>query len=197
MIEALVAANFELRGVPHQSDAFSTFVAPRSSRGKTAYVLVDALRYEMGRELVAGLGEGYEVELVPVVAQLPTITEVGMSAVLPGTEKGMELVKAGRKGRHPDRPGHPEGPGCPRCPRRLAGIGEDRCLETQRLDEALEKTAIRDRSGRFFARHLPRDRPTGRRERGRGGIAALHERSARQIAAGYPRWGDWASNTLF
>jgi len=95
MSEALVASGFELEGLAHQSEVFSSHVGPRCRQGKTAYLLVDALRYEMARELVEGLGDGFDVQLVPAVAQLPTITDVGMSAIMPNAEKGMELVPAG------------------------------------------------------------------------------------------------------
>ena len=95
MTGALVASGFELEGFAHQREVFSSHVAPQSREGKTAYLLVDALRYEMARELVEGLGDGFDVQLVPAVAQLPTITDVGMAAIMPNAEKGLELVPAG------------------------------------------------------------------------------------------------------
>jgi len=60
---------------------------------KTAYFLVDALRYEMAAELAAGFDEGSEVSLRPVLGALPGITKVGMAALLPGAEEGLTLVK--------------------------------------------------------------------------------------------------------
>lgn len=60
---------------------------------KTAYFLVDALRYEMAAELAAGFDEGSEVSLRPVPGALPGITKVGMAALLPGAEEGLTLVK--------------------------------------------------------------------------------------------------------
>jgi hypothetical protein len=94
--DALVAADFQVEGVLPQEKVFSTFVAPRrKGPGIVAYVWVDALRFEMGRELVEGLGDGFESGLDPAIAQLPSITEVGMSALLPGAETGMDLVEAG------------------------------------------------------------------------------------------------------
>jgi hypothetical protein len=95
MTTALSAAAFEYEGLVRQSDSFAYYVGPRSRQDKTAYLLVDALRFEMGKELVDGLGEGYQIRLLPVIAQPPTITEVGMAALLPGAEQGMELVQAG------------------------------------------------------------------------------------------------------
>ena len=97
---ALDAADFVVGEVLHQETIFPSLVAPlvkagKESKRKPAYVWVDAMRFEMGRELVDGLGDDFEVKLLPRIAQLPTITEVGMSALLPGADKGAELVEVG------------------------------------------------------------------------------------------------------
>ena len=59
----------------------------RSSRGlgqgKTAFVAVDALRFEMGRELVETLGGEFSAAVEAATAAVPTITTVGMAALLP------------------------------------------------------------------------------------------------------------------
>lgn len=56
-----------------------------SAEGPTAYVLVDALRYELGADLCHRLATSkLTVELEAAVATPPTITPVGMAAVLPG-----------------------------------------------------------------------------------------------------------------
>lgn len=95
MTEALIANGFEVEGCVHQSEVFSTHVAPRCHEARTGYLLVDALRFEMARELLSGLDDAFDVQLTATVAQLPTVTEVGMSALLPGAEKNMELVPVG------------------------------------------------------------------------------------------------------
>ncbi|MBI4519040.1 MAG: PglZ domain-containing protein [Deltaproteobacteria bacterium] len=97
---ALDAADFSVADVLHQEKIFPNLVAPltksgKESKGKPAYIWVDAMRFEMGREFVDGLGDELEVKLIPGIAQLPTITEVGMSALLPGADHGAELVEAG------------------------------------------------------------------------------------------------------
>lgn len=97
---ALEATDFAIKGSLIQREIFSTVVAPlmkqtKSAEAKVAYVLVDAMRFEMGRELVDGLGDEFDINLQPAIAQLPSITEVGMSALLPGAETGLELVAAG------------------------------------------------------------------------------------------------------
>lgn len=53
--------------------------------GKTAVFLVDALRYDLAQRLRSSLpGDQFEVTVKAVCATLPTVTEVGMSALLPG-----------------------------------------------------------------------------------------------------------------
>ena len=42
--------NTRSKGVLRQRDVFATQVQPRLAEGKTAYVWVDALRFEMARE---------------------------------------------------------------------------------------------------------------------------------------------------
>jgi hypothetical protein len=92
---ALESAEFEVAETLPQEEIFARVVSPRRASGKVAYVWVDALRFEMGRELVDGLGIDFEVTLVPAIARLPSITEVGMAALVPGAERGMDLVDAG------------------------------------------------------------------------------------------------------
>ena len=82
-------------GLIRQQDIFRQHVRPHIREVKTAYILADALRYEMGWELVEGLGEDYFFDMHTGLAQLPTITEVGMAALMPDADKGMELVDVG------------------------------------------------------------------------------------------------------
>lgn len=65
--------------------------------GKVAYFLVDSLRYELGVELEKQLSDKLKVELVPVCAQLPTYTEVGMASLMPNAESALSLVQQGDK----------------------------------------------------------------------------------------------------
>jgi hypothetical protein len=85
--------NFEFNDFQHQSRVFADHVAPALEEGsKIAYLMVDALRYEMGAELLEGLERDFEVSLVPGISCLPSITPVGMAALLPGAEKNIELA---------------------------------------------------------------------------------------------------------
>jgi len=83
------------KGVTFQREVFETEVSPLLGEKKTAYVWVDALRYEMGRELARLLGEDFEVDLRPALAAVPTVTEIGMAAMLPGARGDANVVTAG------------------------------------------------------------------------------------------------------
>jgi len=50
--------------------------------GKRAVIIVDALRYDCALA-IAGLLRGQQVEVEPLVAMLPTVTPIGMTALLP------------------------------------------------------------------------------------------------------------------
>ena len=88
-------ARHPVEGVVPQREIFAKFVQPKLPEGKLAYVWVDALRYEMARELCRLLAEDFTRELQPAIATVPTITEIGMAALLPGAEHGVRVVSAG------------------------------------------------------------------------------------------------------
>jgi hypothetical protein len=95
---AIEAAGFQCSGISAQCRIFHDRVAPLLADGKkTAYVLVDALRYEMASDLVDGLGKEFTFALSPALGQLPGITPVGMASLMPGAEDGLSLEeKAGK-----------------------------------------------------------------------------------------------------
>lgn len=78
-----------------QTQLYEKKVKPAVAESKTAYVWVDALRYEMGRELAQSLQDGFSVKTEAAVAAVPTITEIGMAALLPGEEKQVVPSPAG------------------------------------------------------------------------------------------------------
>ena len=73
------------------ADVFDSLVASRLKErgGKIAYLMVDALRYELGVALEKLLAEDGPVELHAAYAQLPTITPVGMASLLPGASHNL------------------------------------------------------------------------------------------------------------
>jgi hypothetical protein len=86
--------HFHLRDIQLQADVYRDFVAPRVRSKRVAYFLVDAFRYEMAREFhtVIECGEtNWRSELTPALATPPTITDVGMAALMPGAADGIAL----------------------------------------------------------------------------------------------------------
>ncbi|MDZ4698270.1 MAG: PglZ domain-containing protein [Rhodothermales bacterium] len=88
---ALASAGWSVPGVLPQAGVFAGHVDPR--RGRTAYVIVDALRYEMGAELATALRQAVDLTLRPAIAALPTITPIGMAALLPGASGDFAVVE--------------------------------------------------------------------------------------------------------
>ncbi len=77
-----------------QRALFEDVVVPAASEELTAYFLVDALRFEMGQQLAESLREKStgEVHLAARLAELPTLTEVGMNALAPVARAGRLTV---------------------------------------------------------------------------------------------------------
>lgn len=88
-------ANLPDKSVTRQREVFDNHVKPFLAEKKTAYVWVDALRFEMGRELARLLKEDFDVDIYPVIAAVPTVTEIGMAALLPGAQGATKVVAAG------------------------------------------------------------------------------------------------------
>ncbi len=96
-IAAIEKVGFEFAPLNPQADTFDRHVRPSLDAGPVAYVLVDALRYEMGMELFASLshaGRMRDAHAHPAISVVPTITPIGMAALLPGAEEGVSLVPA-------------------------------------------------------------------------------------------------------
>lgn len=91
---AYETARFELPA-RRQADVYGDVARPAVADGPTAYILVDAFRYEMAHELRERLGDERPLALSAAVATPPTITDVGMAALMPGAEKGI-ILSGGR-----------------------------------------------------------------------------------------------------
>jgi hypothetical protein len=88
-------AKHPIPGLLRQVQVFELQVKPHLAEGRTAYVWVDALRYEMARELADVLKADFDLTLRPALATAPTITEIGMAALLPRADQGTKVVPAG------------------------------------------------------------------------------------------------------
>lgn len=88
-------AKHPIKGVLRQRDFFEKQVKPHLGEGKVAYVWVDALRFEMARELCRLLKDDFELTLQPAIGTPPTITEIGMAALLPKAYEAAKVVSVG------------------------------------------------------------------------------------------------------
>jgi len=91
---ALRGDGWTVDGILTQQEVFPRVV---DGGGRTAYFLVDAMRYEMGVELSRRLQNVDDLNLQPAVAALPTITPVGMAALPPGASESFSVEEQGGK----------------------------------------------------------------------------------------------------
>jgi len=94
-VDGVVADGLEIAGFPRQLETFERFVKPAIASGKTAYILVDGLRYEMAHELTEAFALLERGRLHATIGTLPSITEVGMAALMPNAHVRPELIPAG------------------------------------------------------------------------------------------------------
>lgn len=98
-VQSIFMKHVETTGWPPEgrmsnADVFDQLVADRLKErgGRVAYLMVDALRYELGVALEKLLSEDGPVELQAAYAQLPTVTLVGMASLLPGARNNLTLT---------------------------------------------------------------------------------------------------------
>ena len=91
-VRAYAGAGFRIPGVLLQRELFHAHVQPSLVRGKTAYLLVDALRFEMAREIVQSLAGDLGSNLTSALATPPSLTEVGMAALMPQADRAVTLL---------------------------------------------------------------------------------------------------------
>ncbi|MDT0631436.1 PglZ domain-containing protein [Rubrivirga litoralis] len=87
--DALSAHGWSVEGPLAQTSVYATLVdgAPEP----VAYLVADALRYEMAAELAQRLDGALDLRLRPAIAALPSVTVVGMAALLPGAGASFRL----------------------------------------------------------------------------------------------------------
>jgi hypothetical protein len=86
-VRAYAKSNFEISGLQKQRAIFEKQHKDSLLGGKVAFIWVDALRFEMGRELANILAGEFDVTIQPAVASVPTLTEIGMASLLPITKE--------------------------------------------------------------------------------------------------------------
>jgi hypothetical protein len=89
--KALVGGGWSVGGVLHQTRIYPEHVEP--VRGRVAYFFVDAMRYEMAADLVEQLDGAEDLRLAPAIGALPSITPIGMAALLPGASASFSVVE--------------------------------------------------------------------------------------------------------
>jgi PglZ domain len=92
---ALLKSQWSIPGILHQTHIHADVTAQQPK--PVAYFLVDAMRFEMGVELAERLPGNAEVVTRPAVGALPSITPIGMAALLPGASSSFSVVEAGGK----------------------------------------------------------------------------------------------------
>jgi len=99
-VQAAFVRHLERDGWPpsgrlSNADVFDKFVAPKlqTTGWRVAYILVDALRFELGVALEHQLAADGRATLHVACAQLPTVTQIGMASLLPTAGQSLRLTR--------------------------------------------------------------------------------------------------------
>ncbi|ELE1907203.1 PglZ domain-containing protein [Vibrio vulnificus] len=86
-------AGWPPQGFLSNTQVFDTKVAPllKSAGDRVAYLMVDALRFELGYELHKQLVEDADAQLSVAFSTLPSITPLGMASLLPGAYEKLSV----------------------------------------------------------------------------------------------------------
>ncbi|MGH3026390.1 MAG: PglZ domain-containing protein, partial [Gaiellaceae bacterium] len=90
--KALAQSGWAVPDVLPQTSIYPEAVQRAGAR--VAYFVVDALRYEMGVELRDQLQGAEDLAIRAAIGMLPTITPVGMAALLPGASASFSVVES-------------------------------------------------------------------------------------------------------
>lgn len=98
-IAAVEKEGWPASGSARSTEIFDKWVAPAlGERGtRVALFMVDSLRYELAVWLERQMAKEGECELAAICAQLPTITPVGMAALLPEAAGNLRLTREGEE----------------------------------------------------------------------------------------------------
>lgn len=92
-VAAFKASDWSIPGFLQQSHVYGQEVHNPSE--VTCFILVDAMRYEMGVELKGLLESAEELNIQPAIGAIPTITPIGMAALMPGAEESFSVLQSG------------------------------------------------------------------------------------------------------
>ncbi|RYD29512.1 MAG: BREX-1 system phosphatase PglZ type A, partial [Verrucomicrobiaceae bacterium] len=84
-------------GIPSQRRFFETWVRPFLAKGQKVFVIVsDALRYEAAADFAQRmrLANRWTAEVEPMLASLPSYTQLGMASLLPGGQWSVDPLTA-------------------------------------------------------------------------------------------------------
>ena len=93
--KTLMKANWTIPGALHQTRIWSEMVANKPK--PVAYFLVDAMRFEMGIELAERLPKTSEIFVHAAIGTLPSITSIGMAALMPVASASFSVVEQNGK----------------------------------------------------------------------------------------------------
>ena len=94
-VAAVGSEGWPIPGFDRQTQVFDRYVSGALERKeRIAYFLLDGFRFELAAEMLKDLPAGYSAKLDIALAQIPTITPVGMAALMPGAEGKLFLAKA-------------------------------------------------------------------------------------------------------
>jgi hypothetical protein len=93
-LNALRNEGWPISGFTRQTQVFRRHLSQDlEHQHKVAFFLMDAMRYELAAEFVQRLPETMKSDLQPALAQIPTITSVGMAALLPEADGKLRITK--------------------------------------------------------------------------------------------------------
>ena len=87
---SLQQAGWQVADISTQTSIYAQHVAAGGT--PVAYFLVDAMRYEMAQEFAQQLESSAAVQVQPAIAAIPTITKIGMAALMPGASRSFTVV---------------------------------------------------------------------------------------------------------
>jgi hypothetical protein len=84
--------SWPIEGLNRNIQLFDKYITPElKGKKKVAYILVDALRFEISKELEQSLSNHFTINITPSCAFVPTVTKYAMAALVPDAENALSL----------------------------------------------------------------------------------------------------------